>query len=88
MRLCKAHFTDRDGTRKKGRLGAEAESFVDPQAGAVEQAVDQRHNRAGVGEHLIPHGEGLVGGQDNGTLLVAPPDYLKEQIRGPAVVVA
>src|SRR3989304_1742485 len=69
-----------------GLLGAIGITLDLEDLGVVQQAVDQRRHGADIGEHLIPFGEGLVGGQEDGAALVTPADHLEEQIRGPTVI--
>ena len=46
----------------------------------VDQAIDEGYDAGGVGEHLVPFGEGPVGGDDGALLLVAPIGQLEQQV--------
>ena len=48
--------------------------------GVVHEAVDERDDTSGVGEDLASLGEGSVGGDQGGFLLVAARDDLEEQV--------
>ncbi len=48
--------------------------------GVVDEAIDERDDTGGVGKDLAPFGEGAVGGDEGGFVLVAPGDDLEEQI--------
>ena len=68
---------------------AEAVAFAldDHELGAVEQAVDERHDACGVGEDRRPLCKGLVGREhDRLVLLVPTGDDLEEQVSVPGVV--
>ena len=56
------------------------------QFGAMDEAVDEGDDAGGVGEHVVPFAEDLVGGQDDGTLQVSAGDDLEQQV-GVAVVI-
>jgi hypothetical protein len=48
--------------------------------GVVDEAVDERDDAGGVGEDLVPFGEGAVGGDEGGFGLVAARDDLEQQV--------
>ena len=48
--------------------------------GIVHQAIDQRDDAGGVGEHLAPLGEWPVGGDDGAVFLITPRDQLEHQV--------
>ena len=52
----------------------------------MHEAVDEGDDARGVGEHLVPFSEGLVGGEHDRAALIATRDDLEEQV-GIAVVV-
>jgi len=62
-------------------LEAIALAFEGDDLGAVQQAIDEGDHAGGVGEHLVPFAEGLVGAEEDGALqLVAAGDDLEQQI--------
>ena len=55
--------------------------------GAVDEAIDEGDHAGGVGEDLVPFGEGLVGAKQDGlSCVVAPSDDLEEEVGIAAVV--
>ena len=52
----------------------------------MDKPVDQGDDAGGVGKHLVPLAERLVGRHDNGSLQVAAADDLVEQVGMPVVV--
>lgn len=48
--------------------------------GVMHQAVDERDHAGGIGEHLGPLGEGLVGGDEGALFFMAAADELEQQI--------
>ena len=72
-----------------GELGlapAIAAAFDDEDLDVVGQAIDQSYGARGVGEDGVPVLERQVGGDEQGPVLVAAADELKEQVGGPCVV--
>src|SRR3954468_22922875 len=46
----------------------------------VDEAIDQRDDAGGAGEHLVPLGERAVGGDESAANLVAAGDELEHQV--------
>lgn len=52
----------------------------------MHEAVDEGDDAGGIGEELVPFAEGLVGGDDDGALLIAAGNDFEEQIGVTGVV--
>jgi len=61
-------------------LGAVGAAFDDDDLGAVDQAIDQGDHAGGVGEDLLPLGEGAVGGDQRALVLIAARDQFEHQV--------
>src|SRR5689334_902613 len=68
-------------------LEAVAVGFDVDDLGAVDEAIDEGDDTGGVGEDLVPLGEGLVGAEQNRLAgVVAPRDDLEEEVGVAAII--
>lgn len=58
-------------------------AFDGDEFGIVGQSIDKRDDTGGIGEHLVPLGEGAIGGNERALLLVAPIGQFEQQIGVP-----